>query len=177
MLAGLSFDDRGNPMSPSHANKKGVRYRYYVSQALLQSRKSEAGTIARVSAPDIEQLVCDAVRKALNANDGACDRDLIRARIERIIIQSDRIAITLREPELEADLSDAEIAPNRLTELTIPFASKLLPRKGVAHAPMDQGTIDSETRETLLKAIARSRGWMETILSGKTASFDEIACR
>ena len=38
ILAGLIFDDRGNPMSPSHANKKGVRYRYYVSQALLQSR-------------------------------------------------------------------------------------------------------------------------------------------
>jgi hypothetical protein len=24
-------------MSPSHANKKGVRYRYYVSQAILQN--------------------------------------------------------------------------------------------------------------------------------------------
>ena len=43
ILAGLIVDDRGNPMSPSHANKKGVRYRYYVSQALLQSRKTEAG--------------------------------------------------------------------------------------------------------------------------------------
>ncbi|MGJ0510830.1 hypothetical protein [Methylocystis sp.] len=40
---------------------------------------------------------------------------------------------------------------------------------------MNQETIDSETREALLKAIARSRGWMETILSGKTASFDAIA--
>ena len=29
-LSGLLFDDRGNLMSPSHANKKGVRYRYYV---------------------------------------------------------------------------------------------------------------------------------------------------
>jgi hypothetical protein len=28
-------------MSPSHANKKGVRYRYYVSQAVLQNRKDE----------------------------------------------------------------------------------------------------------------------------------------
>ena len=28
-LVGLIFDDRGHPMSPSHANKKGVRYRYY----------------------------------------------------------------------------------------------------------------------------------------------------
>ena len=64
MLVGLLFDDRGNPMSPSHANKKGVRYRYYVSHALLQNRKSEAGTVSRVSAPDIEQLVCDALKES-----------------------------------------------------------------------------------------------------------------
>ncbi len=60
----MIFDDRGNPMSPSHANKNGVRYRYYVSQALLQHRKAEAGSISRVSAPDIEALVCKAVKDA-----------------------------------------------------------------------------------------------------------------
>jgi site-specific DNA recombinase len=63
MLMGLIFDDRGNPMSPSHANKKGVRYRYYVSQALLQNRKADAGSIVRVPAPDVEALVCKAVRR------------------------------------------------------------------------------------------------------------------
>ena len=46
ILMGLIFDDRGNPMSPSHANKKGVRYRYYVSHALLQNRKADSGSIA-----------------------------------------------------------------------------------------------------------------------------------
>jgi site-specific DNA recombinase len=61
-LSGLLFDDRGNLMSPSHANKKGVRYRYYVSQAVLQNRKDEAGSIARVAAPDIEELVIAALR-------------------------------------------------------------------------------------------------------------------
>jgi hypothetical protein len=40
--------DHGNRMSPTHANKLGVRYRYYVSQAILQNRKVEAGSIARV---------------------------------------------------------------------------------------------------------------------------------
>jgi hypothetical protein len=73
ILAGLIFDDRGNLMSPpSHANKKGVRYLYYVSQALLQSRKTEAGSIARFyigarcrgprlqGLRDVEALVCRA---------------------------------------------------------------------------------------------------------------------
>jgi site-specific DNA recombinase len=31
VLAGRIYDDRGNRMTPSHTNKNGVRYRYYVS--------------------------------------------------------------------------------------------------------------------------------------------------
>jgi site-specific DNA recombinase len=50
-LSGLLYDDRGNLMSPSHANNKRVRYRYYVSQAVRQNRKDEAGSIARVAVP------------------------------------------------------------------------------------------------------------------------------
>ncbi|WP_026605879.1 recombinase family protein [Methylocapsa acidiphila] len=69
LLTGLIFDDRGNPMSPSHANKKGVRYRYYVSQALLQKQRAEVGSVARVSGPDIEAIVVDSVRRAIAARD------------------------------------------------------------------------------------------------------------
>jgi len=32
-------------------------YRYYVSQAVLQHRKGAAGSVARVSAPEIEEAV------------------------------------------------------------------------------------------------------------------------
>src|SRR5215472_11285533 len=69
LLAGYLYDERGNRMSPTHANKKGARYRYYVSQALLQNRKAEAGSIARVPAPEIENLVCDGVRPQVAAMD------------------------------------------------------------------------------------------------------------
>jgi site-specific DNA recombinase len=42
ILTGRIFDDRGNRMTPTHSNKLGVRYRYYVSHAILQHRKAEA---------------------------------------------------------------------------------------------------------------------------------------
>ena len=51
ILTGRIFDDRGNRMSPTHSNKLGVRYRYYVSHAIVQQRKAEAGSVARVPAP------------------------------------------------------------------------------------------------------------------------------
>ena len=67
LLMGRIFDDAGNRMTPTHAIKKGVRYRYYVSSALLQGEKSKAGRVSRVSAEQVERLVIDAVRQRLGA--------------------------------------------------------------------------------------------------------------
>jgi site-specific DNA recombinase len=46
-------------MSPSHAAKSGRRWRYYVSLAVLQGRKHEAGSVARVPALEIEARVAE----------------------------------------------------------------------------------------------------------------------
>jgi hypothetical protein len=35
LLVGRVYDDQGNRMSPSHARKRGIKYRYYLSSALL----------------------------------------------------------------------------------------------------------------------------------------------
>ena len=50
-------------MTPTHTNKKGVRYSYYVSQALL--RKRSAGSIGRAPAAELETAVVDAIRRHL----------------------------------------------------------------------------------------------------------------
>ena len=62
LLLGKLFDDRGNSMTPSYAIKKGVRYRYYVSSVLAQGRKEEAGSVKRVAAHTIEEIVVNAIR-------------------------------------------------------------------------------------------------------------------
>jgi site-specific DNA recombinase len=41
LLAGLLFDGDGNRMTPSHAVKKGTRYRYYVSGSLITKDRTE----------------------------------------------------------------------------------------------------------------------------------------
>jgi site-specific DNA recombinase len=68
LLAGKLFDDHGNRMSPSHATKRGRRWRYYVSQAVLQNRKHEAGSVARVPALEIEARVAEATCAASPAS-------------------------------------------------------------------------------------------------------------
>ena len=63
LLTGLLFDDRGNRMSPSHAQKPGgKRYCFYVSRPLIIGEPEKAGTISRISTsrslPIISSAVC-----------------------------------------------------------------------------------------------------------------------
>ncbi len=62
LLAGLVYDDSGKRMSPTHAKKKGTRYRYYVSQSLIKRGRPQASEVAcRVPAADLETLVEDRI--------------------------------------------------------------------------------------------------------------------
>src|SRR5438270_1189893 len=62
LLQGKLFDDKGNLMSPSFSTKNGVRYRFYVTSALLRGRKAAAGSVTRVPAQKVEQLIVRALR-------------------------------------------------------------------------------------------------------------------
>src|SRR5881392_516849 len=64
LLAGLLVDARGERLTPSHAVKKGRRYRYYVSAALI----TDAGTDRegwRLAAREIEEAVIRILADAL----------------------------------------------------------------------------------------------------------------
>ena len=66
MLAGLLVDARGERLTPSHAVKKGRRYRYYVSAALI----TDAGTDRegwRLAAREIEEAVIRILADALTS--------------------------------------------------------------------------------------------------------------
>jgi site-specific DNA recombinase len=88
LLTGRLFDEQGQRMTPTHTNKNGVRYRYYVSQAVLRQRSP--GPIGRVPAPELEAAVTDAVRRHLQG-DGTdpkpipeADRELIERHLLRV---------------------------------------------------------------------------------------------
>ena len=158
ILAGLLHDDAGNYMSPSHANKAGVRYRYYVSQALLQHRKGEAGTIGRVFAPEVEAPITGAF---------SSDRTEQRERIARITLHRDRLLVELKagedDPTPEA--------------FAIPFAWQPQGRrKGVAHEPSQHPRLDPNASQAILIAIGRARRWIVDLING-SASIEDIAAR
>ena len=49
LLAGLVFDETGERLTPSHAVKKGTRYRYYVRRSLITG--SSQGPFKRTADP------------------------------------------------------------------------------------------------------------------------------
>jgi len=59
LLAGILYDETGERMSPSHANKKGKRYRYYVSQTLIKGHRGTSPLGRRVPAGELERSVED----------------------------------------------------------------------------------------------------------------------
>jgi DNA invertase Pin-like site-specific DNA recombinase len=65
LLAGRLFDPDGNPMPPTHAVKKGTRYRYYVSRPLITKDHGERSPGLRIPAAEIEQLVASRMRQWL----------------------------------------------------------------------------------------------------------------
>ena len=50
LLAGLLFDSEGHRMTPTHAVKKGRRYRYYVSRPLIVGARADAAAGLRIPA-------------------------------------------------------------------------------------------------------------------------------
>jgi site-specific DNA recombinase len=102
ILSGRLFDHRGNRMSPTHANKRGARYRYYVSQAVLQGKPPPPGLVSRVPAAEIEALVVAALRNHLNARGGGeglpgNDRGLLERHLERVTLTPNHLELRLRE--------------------------------------------------------------------------------
>ena len=190
ILTGRIFDDRGNRMSPSHSNKLGVRYRYYVSQAILQQRKAEAGSIARVPAAEIETLVLDGIRKHCasigEAEDPTtiADRDLIERYVDSVIVKPQALELRLvlaSDTSAPAEASSINgSVPGELPMTTITLAwtgPSFAAVKGIVHVPSAQPELKLENRDALLIAIAQARAWIDDIRLGRIASFAEIAKR
>jgi site-specific DNA recombinase len=188
LLSGRLFDNRGNRMSPTHANKGGARYRYYVSQALLRREPQPSGWISRVPAAEIEALVITALRSHLSASSAGeklpnNDRDLLERHLERVTLTPNHLELRLRQIIEPAHAHHPANTPaGRLsasvTTMAVPWTSPVpLTVKGIIHVPAHNSPIKASRREALLIAIAKARQWIDDLAHGRADSFAVIARR
>ncbi|MBS0222567.1 MAG: recombinase family protein [Proteobacteria bacterium] len=174
LLTGILYDDRGHLMSPSHSRKAtGQRYRYYVSQALLQGRPDEAGSVRRVSAEAIESIVdrrlCEALPPQQQKTWSKSSTDQKRARlkqlIERVVISRESVEIKVtdagRETMAAADSGSLHI----VTTLKAAAGGKQIVSRHATTARIDR---------SLVKAIVWARDLRQR-LEQEGASLEELA--
>ena len=134
LLIGKLFDDRDHRMTPSHAVKGGVRYRYYVSRAIMEGRQTEAGAIARVPAEDVERVVVDAIAGLSGPATGRCD-DIADDRHERRWVQEFVERITIRAGAIEIALTGEAAAIAGRGSIVAPWSTGANPCSARNHRP------------------------------------------
>jgi len=170
LLMGKLFDDKGNLMSPSFSSKNGVRYRFYVTSALLRGRKAAAGSVARISAEVIEQTILQALRVrelAPKAHDAELiDRHLARAELGRSQLKlslspTDSIQLTGRAKAAAVDV-----------EIEVPW----IPQANPSHLRRQNGMASpEELDQKLIQAVVRAHCWADALAAADFASIEELA--
>jgi hypothetical protein len=178
-------------MAPTHATKAGIRYRYYVSLPCLhgEAKTAKVGSITRVPAADIEDVVVKSLNEHLRSRTGtsvsamADHSAIIPELVDRIDVQKDRLAIRLRSQENPGTINLAD--RNEPTDdriLSIPWQKP--PSKRFREILLPHGSSRKEVRPErperrlrLVSAITRGRRWLEETISGSVTNAEQIALR
>jgi site-specific DNA recombinase len=188
LLAGLLFDDAGHRMIPTHATKAGIRYRYYASAPVLhgEAKTASAGSVSRVPATEIEDIIVKSLKAHLANNDGKPttstrlhfkDRGDLTQLVAGIDVHGDRLIIRLKSENAD-EASDCSDYPS----LTIPWRKPpsrkprqiLLPHNA---SRSDVRPEQFERRARLVSAIARGRRWLDDVVSGRVTTIAELCAR
>jgi hypothetical protein len=173
LLTGRIYDDAGHRMTPSVARKAGARYRYYVSSALVQGRGKLAGTVPRVSAPEIEALLLEAVRQHIQGATSFGDQELLRNHIDRVDVGADQLTVTLTKSADQGADASGDVLKVAWKKAGMKRERQIL----LPASAMDRRPIRSETRTGLVCAIARGRRWLDELVTGTVSDVETIAAR
>jgi len=99
LLAGLLVDARGERLTPSHAVKKGRRYRYYVSAALITDAGMDRAQGWRLAAREIEEAAIRILADALTSPASLVERFGVAGmpgdQLRKLLSRAARIAAAL----------------------------------------------------------------------------------
>lgn len=196
ILAGKLFDKAGEPLVPAHSEKRGRRYRYYISKSLRNNLAADNSNGWRVPAFQIEQQVLEEVRRVLR------NKVRLATLLEESEVEPQYILNHLAAAELAVKRLDLDQPLNLVAQLidrielksdNIRLQIKLMPdgvpgatittdlpmetkRRGV-EMRMVVGESKGKPDPALIKAVARARLWFDELASGKVTSVADIVKR
>ncbi|MEZ5938624.1 MAG: recombinase family protein [Hyphomonadaceae bacterium] len=173
-LAGKLFDETGDKLLPTHSARKGVRYRYYVSQRLIAGEGDDPGAW-RLPAPELEERIVDAIvadpvvvrlqQRVRSANELSAAQVIDAVR---------RVEVAPGCLQIEWDASEAFGGgrPEIPADLTIK-ASFTQRRRGVEQRIVLDANKPVEPDIVLVKLVHRATRWVERLKAG--ASITQLA--
>ena len=187
LLTGMVFDETGERLTPTHAVKKGTRYRYYVSTSLVTGAGRTRSSGRRIPAGNLEGLVINRLRKFLadpgaildavdneSHNGSGCSQLIERSRqiAENLGgLAPDTVEATLRtllcRVEIRSDRVDITLSRGRLTQLLAGSLDLKMQHQAPTSAPDD---LLGLTVQVSLKRVGREMRMLVENANDQTAA-------
>jgi len=177
ILAGRLFDDHGQRMTPTHTRKGATKYRYYISRALVEGRREQAGSISRVPAAKVEALLTKSVRNHIRLPADVDDTAMVQSHVSRVDIRPDRLVVELAK--IKGAKARGRTSARRLE---VPWRKPSATRRREILLPETLSThpirpIRSENRAILVASIAKGRRWLKELKTEPAITVEAIAKR
>ncbi|MEQ8249416.1 MAG: recombinase family protein [Alphaproteobacteria bacterium] len=169
LLAGILFDEHGRRLTPSHANKGGRRYRYYVTDP----RDGGRLPAIRLPAKEVETAVLAELGRYLSTARGAPGSSSIMEADCIEVLRTNVFKVVLGNADLEIFLK----APGDHEEqhLRVPYS---LRRRGVeAKLILDTDIHPRKSKQdpVLIRGIAKAYMWNKRLMAGDPTSLRALA--
>lgn len=203
LLTGILYDEAGVKLHPSHSQKKSKRFRYYISQALVNDGRASIPQGLRLPAQELETLVLDTICvwlsdantiiKELNSEpeqiqsvlataqtladslkgNSSQQHQIIKALIDRVTVSQHSLEIAMRR---ECLFTMQDSSSESLTTITLKINVQLK-RCGYAMRLIVQ---DDNKKQVLvdhhlIAHIAKAHQWLALLTTGKVKSIKELA--
>jgi hypothetical protein len=199
LLTGLLYDESGKRFTPSHAAKRGRRYRYYVS-------RSDSEEILRLPAPEIEDVVVNAIRQLFQSrqqlldvlgpssleimNSEQFDRRLplllesavsaVTSVVRKVVIRGDKLEIHVSQNALRRFITERAAITDANSDSEIFILSvevQFLRYRGKVRLVLPPDSPHAKKAEipSLIGAIAKAHSWVDQIVKGEALNQRAIA--
>jgi site-specific DNA recombinase len=178
----LLFDSRGERLTPSHAVKKGRRYRYYVSAALITDAGTDRAQGWRLAAREIEEAVIRILTDALNSPASLVERfgavGMPSDQLRKLLDRAARLATALggspgQRTKLVRELVEKVIVDEKT--LTITLRRGLL-LGGDVPSSASEAASDSAVELTAAAAFTRRGAETKLVLPGSAQQKHSLRC-
>lgn len=190
-LVGRLFDDTGDRLTPTHTNRHGKRYRYYVSSRLIRGEQTADPIGWRFPAKSFEAVLAKLIRTHLRTHvdqhrllavpdvvidprirdaaakmEGALENERLAVLSEilvRVEIRPDVIWFSLSAEFLASIFAiDAAAFDQGVLEAEYPIKIR---RRGI-EARIIEGELEPRPDRTLIRALSKASHWAAAIRSG-----------